>query len=67
MNLGVEYAASGLEVVALLACGMGVAFWVTDRDSPTSRAMAVFLVATGAATMANLLAAPHYDLSLIHI
>lgn len=64
MNLGVEYAASGLEVVALLACGMGVAFWVTDRDSPTSRAMAVFLVATGAATMANLLAAPHYDNAL---
>ncbi len=60
MNTGLETTAAGLEVVSLIAGGMGVAFWITDRASPSSRAMALFLAATGAATMANLVAAPYY-------
>lgn len=35
------------EVVALIGCGMGLAVWVTDRDSPTSRALGLFLAGMG--------------------
>lgn len=35
------------EVVALIGCGMGLAVWTTDRDSPTSRALGLFLAGMG--------------------
>lgn len=35
------------EVVALIGCGMGLAVWITDRDSPTSRALGLFLAGMG--------------------
>lgn len=38
---------SGFQIVALIGCGMGVAVWITDRDSPTSRALGLFLTAMG--------------------
>jgi class 3 adenylate cyclase len=53
--------ASSFDVVALIACGMGVAFWATDRDSPTSRALALFLFFTGLAIAANGRAANYLD------
>ncbi|HUR39667.1 MAG TPA: adenylate/guanylate cyclase domain-containing protein [Verrucomicrobiae bacterium] len=37
----------GFHIVALLACGMGAAVWGTDSQSPTSRALGVFLAAMG--------------------
>jgi adenylate cyclase len=45
--------ANSFDVVALIAAGMGFAFWVTDRDSGTSRALALFLFLTGCAISAN--------------
>ena len=45
--------ASSFDVVGLIACGMGVAFWATDRESPTSRSLALFLFFTGLSTAVN--------------
>ena len=45
--------ASSFDVVGLMACGMGVAFWITDRDSPISLWLALFLLFTGIAISAN--------------
>ena len=50
----------GFEIVALIACGMGGAVWVTDRDNPASAALALFLVLTGVAVYANTVAEPYY-------
>jgi class 3 adenylate cyclase len=40
-------------VVALVAIGMGAAFFLADRRSPTSRALSLFLAAMGCAVFAN--------------
>ncbi len=45
--------ASSFDVVALIAAGMGLAFWITDRDSGTSRALALFLFLTGCSIAVN--------------
>ena len=45
--------ANSFDVVGLMACGMGLAFWITDRDSRTSQTLAVFLFLTGCAIAAN--------------
>jgi adenylate cyclase len=37
----------GFQTVALMSCGMGAAVWVTDRHSPTSRALGLFLAGMG--------------------
>lgn len=37
----------GYQIVALIGCGMGVAVWINDRDSPTSRALGLFLGSMG--------------------
>lgn len=44
---------SGHEVVAVIALGMGLAFWVTDRATPTSRWLGLFLGLLGVAVYAN--------------
>ncbi|MDD3762226.1 MAG: adenylate/guanylate cyclase domain-containing protein [Nevskiales bacterium] len=49
----------GLDVVAIVAMGMGLVFWLTDRPSPSSRALALFLALLGLAVMANAAVAPH--------
>lgn len=41
------------EVVSLIGCGMGVAVWATDRDSPISRALGFFLVAMALVILAS--------------
>lgn len=41
------------QVVALIGCGMGAAVWSTDRDSPTSRALGLFLVGMGLVILAS--------------
>ncbi|MGH8480840.1 MAG: adenylate/guanylate cyclase domain-containing protein [Nevskiaceae bacterium] len=41
------------QVVALIGCGMGVAVWATDRDSPTSRALGLFLAGMGLVILAS--------------
>lgn len=46
---------SGHEVVAIIALGMGLMFWITDHASPTSRSLALFLGLLGAAVYANAL------------
>jgi adenylate cyclase len=50
---------AAFEVVALIAGGMGVAIWTTDRDSPTSRALGLFLAAIGAVILASSYVPPH--------
>lgn len=45
---------SGLEVVSLMAGGIGLAVWLTDRESPTSRWLALFMALTGAAVIGDL-------------
>lgn len=45
--------ASGFHIVSLIAGGMGYGVWVTDRASPTSRALALFLVGMGAVILAS--------------
>lgn len=52
---------TGFQIVALIACGMGGAVWVTDRNSPTSRALGLFLALTGLAVFANAAAQPYYE------
>lgn len=44
----------GFHIVALLACGMGAAVWGTDSESPTSRALGVFLAAMGVVILASI-------------
>jgi adenylate cyclase len=44
---------AGFEIVALIACGMGVAVWLTDRDGPASRALGLFLGGMGAVILAS--------------
>jgi adenylate cyclase len=51
----------GFGIVALMACGMGAAVWLTDRHSPTSRALALFLALTGIAIVINVMAMPFYE------
>lgn len=51
---------SGYEVVALTALGMGLVFWSTDRASPTSRSLALFLGLLGLAIYANALVIEHW-------
>jgi adenylate cyclase len=41
------------EVVALIGCGMGFAVWITDRESPTSRALGLFLAGMGLVILAS--------------
>jgi class 3 adenylate cyclase len=41
------------EVVALISGGMGFAVWFTDRASPTSRALGLFLAAMGIEILAS--------------
>jgi len=43
----------GFQIVALIGCGMGGAVWLTDRDSPTSRALGLFLTAMGLVILAS--------------
>lgn len=51
--LGRQAVTSGHEVVAIIALGMGLVFWIADWSSPTSRALALFLCLLGAAIYAN--------------
>lgn len=51
---------SGLQIVALIACGMGGAVWVTDRGNPSSAALALFLLLTGLAVFANAMAVGYF-------
>lgn len=44
---------TGHEIVAIIALGMGLMFWITDRPSPTSRALALFLGLLGLDVFAN--------------
>ena len=44
----------GFQVVALIAVGMGGAVWITDRDSPTSRALGLFLAGMGVSILASI-------------
>ncbi|MFA5940641.1 MAG: adenylate/guanylate cyclase domain-containing protein [Sinimarinibacterium sp.] len=46
---------SGHEVVAIIALGMGLAFWLTDRATPTSRWLGLFLGLLGVTVYANAL------------
>jgi adenylate cyclase len=41
------------EIVALMGGGMGVAVWSTDRSSPTSRALGLFLAGMGLVMLAS--------------
>ena len=50
----------GFESVAVVAAGMGVVFWLTDRGSPTSRALALFLMFVGLSIFSNLWAVEQY-------
>jgi class 3 adenylate cyclase len=42
---------TAFDISAMIACGMGAAFWLTDRATPTSRALVVFLIALGMAIL----------------
>ncbi|QHS10143.1 adenylate/guanylate cyclase domain-containing protein [Sinimarinibacterium sp. NLF-5-8] len=44
---------TGYEVVAVIALGMGLAFWLSDRKAPTSRALALFVGLLGLALLVN--------------
>jgi adenylate cyclase len=43
----------GFQIVALMGCGMGLAVWATDRDTPTSRALGLFLASMGIVILAS--------------
>jgi adenylate cyclase len=43
----------GFQVAALISGGMGLAVWITDRASPTSRALGLFLAGMGAVILAS--------------
>jgi len=47
-------------IVSLAAMGMSLAFFVADRDSPTSRMLALFLLCLGASIALNVLVALPY-------
>lgn len=51
----------GFYIAALIACGMGGAVWITDRENPSSRALALLLVATAVAIVANVLAGAQFE------
>lgn len=57
--------ASSFDVVGLIACGMGVAFWATDRESPTSRSLALFLLFTGLSAAVNGHAVAYVDAPIL--
>jgi class 3 adenylate cyclase len=44
---------TAFDINAMIACGMGAAFWLTDRATPTSRALVIYLLALGGAILAN--------------
>lgn len=46
---------SGYQVVTLIALGMGLVFWITDRQNPSSRSLALFLALLGIAIYGNAL------------
>ena len=52
-SLQLTQAAAGFQAVGVVASGMGLVFWLTDRSSPTSRALALLLLCVGASTFAN--------------
>jgi class 3 adenylate cyclase len=41
------------QVVAIVAIGMGLAFYLADRSAPTSRSLSLFLIGTGLAIVFN--------------
>ncbi len=43
----------GFQVAALISGGMGLGVWITDRASPTSRALGLFLAGMGAVILAS--------------
>ncbi len=43
----------GFQVAALISGGMGLSVWITDRSSPTSRALGLFLAGMGAVILAS--------------
>src|SRR5688572_16756796 len=43
----------GFQVAALISGGMGLAVWTTDRASPTSRALGLFLAGMGVVILAS--------------
>lgn len=43
----------GFQIVALIGCGMGGAVWLTDRNTPTSRALGLFLAGMGVVILAS--------------
>ncbi|MFC4251487.1 adenylate/guanylate cyclase domain-containing protein [Sinimarinibacterium flocculans] len=51
---------NGYEVVAIIALGMGLVFWVTDRASPTSRTLAFFLGLLGVSVFGNAQVVDHW-------
>lgn len=51
----------GFYIAALIACGMGASVWLTDRDNPSSRALALLLAITGLAIVANVLAGAQFE------
>lgn len=55
----------GFYVAALIACGMGGAVWITDRENPASRALALLLGATALAIVANVLAGAQFELGRV--
>lgn len=46
--------ASGFHIVSLIAGGMGYGVWVTDRASPTSRALGLFLLGMAGVILASI-------------
>ncbi len=50
-------------IVSLTAMGMALAFFVADRDSPTSRMLSLFLACLGASITINVLVAVPYHAS----
>jgi class 3 adenylate cyclase len=52
------YSAIGILIVGLFAIGMAIAFYSSDRQSPTSRALAAFWALLGIGFISNLVAFP---------
>ncbi|MGQ0586591.1 MAG: adenylate/guanylate cyclase domain-containing protein [Gammaproteobacteria bacterium] len=44
---------AAFQIVALISGGMGFAVWITERGTPTSRALGLFLVAMGIVILAS--------------
>ncbi len=51
---------SGFQVVAIIALGMGLVFWITDRANPSSRMLALFLGLLGVAIYGNAQIVAHW-------